>query len=99
MSGNASHSPRASLKSARRCRGQDRQRAADTDGHGLDTAASSIGSGRLAQLRARGVEVVLVSSGAVAAGMQRLGLSQRPHALHELQAHGRRRADGSGAGL
>jgi len=33
-----------------------------------------------------GREVVLVSSGAVAAGMQRLGWKRRPHALHELQA-------------
>src|SRR5688572_25342913 len=33
-----------------------------------------------------GREVVLVSSGAIAAGMQRLGWKKRPHALHELQA-------------
>jgi glutamate 5-kinase len=41
---------------------------------------------QLARLRGRGVEVVLVTSGAVAAGMQRLGRRVRPHALHELQA-------------
>ena len=37
-------------------------------------------------LRARGCEVILVSSGAVAAGLARLGISQRPSALDELQA-------------
>jgi glutamate 5-kinase len=30
--------------------------------------------------------VLLVSSGAIAAGMQRLGWTTRPHAMHELQA-------------
>jgi glutamate 5-kinase len=53
---------------------------------GLDTTAIAGWVGQIAQLRARGIEVVLVSSGAVAAGMQRLGFSSRPHALHELQA-------------
>jgi glutamate 5-kinase len=41
---------------------------------------------QLAALRADGREVLLVSSGAIAAGMQRLGWSARPHAMHELQA-------------
>lgn len=41
---------------------------------------------QIAELRARGVEVVLVTSGAVAVGMQRMSLRKRPHALHELQA-------------
>lgn len=56
------------------------------NGLGLDVAAITAWVGQIAQLRARGVEVVLVSSGAVAAGMQRLGFTVRPHALHELQA-------------
>ncbi len=56
------------------------------NGLGLDTAAITGWVEQIAQLRARGIEVVLVSSGAVAAGMQRLGFSSRPHALHELQA-------------
>ena len=38
------------------------------------------------QLRERGCEVVLVSSGAVAAGIVRLGWNSRPHLLHKLQA-------------
>ena len=41
---------------------------------------------QMAALRHGDREVVLVSSGAVAAGMVRLGWSQRPHALHDLQA-------------
>ncbi len=41
---------------------------------------------QIAQVRADGREVLLVSSGAIAAGMQRLGWAARPHAIHELQA-------------
>ena len=37
---------------------------------------------QMAHLRQQGMEVVLVSSGAVAEGMCRLGWQQRPHALH-----------------
>jgi glutamate 5-kinase len=56
------------------------------NGVGLDVPAITAWVGQIAALRARGLEVVLVSSGAVAAGMQRLGFKARPHALHELQA-------------
>jgi glutamate 5-kinase len=41
---------------------------------------------QIAMLQQSGREVVLVSSGAIAAGMQRLGWSKRPHAMHALQA-------------
>jgi len=41
---------------------------------------------QIAALRASGREVLLVSSGAIAAGMQRLGWKERPHAMHDLQA-------------
>ncbi|GIK46366.1 MAG: glutamate 5-kinase [Betaproteobacteria bacterium] len=41
---------------------------------------------QIARLREDGREVLLVSSGAIAAGMQRLGWTARPHAMHELQA-------------
>ena len=41
---------------------------------------------QIARLREDGREVLLVSSGAIAAGMQRLGWASRPHAMHELQA-------------
>jgi glutamate 5-kinase len=53
---------------------------------GLDEAALSHWAGQIAELRGMGREVVLVSSGAIAAGMQRLGWKKRPHALHQLQA-------------
>jgi glutamate 5-kinase len=56
------------------------------DGQGLNSDGIHDWAAQIAQLRGRGLEVVLVSSGAVAAGMQRLGRSTRPHALHELQA-------------
>ncbi|MGV2481247.1 UNVERIFIED_CONTAM: glutamate 5-kinase, partial [Salmonella enterica subsp. enterica serovar Weltevreden] len=41
---------------------------------------------QIAALRRQGKEIVLVSSGAVAEGMARLGLKKRPAELHELQA-------------
>jgi len=41
---------------------------------------------QLAAIRSRGIEVVLVSSGAVAAGCRKLGWRSRPDAVHELQA-------------
>lgn len=55
-------------------------------GRGLDT--SSIGNwvAQMADLRQRGLDMILVSSGSVAEGMSRLGWTKRPHALHELQA-------------
>lgn len=56
------------------------------DGKGLDTAAIEEWVAQMAVLRQRGIELVLVSSGAVAAGMTRLGWSQRPTAVHQLQA-------------
>ena len=40
----------------------------------------------IAELTKSGYEIILVSSGAVAEGMSRLGWQKRPHALHELQA-------------
>jgi len=42
--------------------------------------------GELAGLRRRGYELVLVSSGAVAAGMARLGLTERPKTVPQKQA-------------
>ncbi|HXF66401.1 MAG TPA: glutamate 5-kinase [Burkholderiales bacterium] len=56
------------------------------EGRGLDLAALTRWAGEVAELRRAGREVVLVSSGAIAAGIQRLGWKRRPRALHELQA-------------
>ena len=86
MSGNASNSPRASFKSARRVVVKIGSALLTRDGQGLNNDGIQNWVAQLAQFRARGVETVLVTSGAVAAGMQRLGRHQRPHALHELQA-------------
>src|SRR5688572_19608105 len=56
------------------------------EGQGLDREALARWAQQIAALRHEGREVVLVSSGAIAEGMQRLGWKRRPHALHELQA-------------
>lgn len=56
------------------------------DGKGLDKAAIAVWVKQIADLVKRGHEVVLVSSGAVAAGITRLGWRTRPSAVHELQA-------------
>ena len=56
------------------------------DGRGLDVAAIARWAAQIAQLRTQGRRCILVSSGAIAEGLQRLGWAKRPHALHELQA-------------
>ena len=56
------------------------------EGSGLDLEAIARLAGQIAALRALKRRCVLVSSGAIAAGVQRLGWSSRPHAMHELQA-------------
>jgi glutamate 5-kinase len=55
-------------------------------GEGLDASAIARWAAQIARLRQAGRDVVLVSSGAIAEGMQRLGWNRRPHAMHELQA-------------
>ena len=56
------------------------------NGEGLDRAAIAAWAGQIAKLVKNGRQVVLVSSGAVAEGMQRLGWKKRPVAVNELQA-------------
>ncbi|MFT0212585.1 glutamate 5-kinase [Pseudomonas sp. F1_0610] len=56
------------------------------DGKGLDRQAMAIWVQQMVALRQAGIDLVLVSSGAVAAGMSRLGWTSRPSAIHELQA-------------
>ncbi len=56
------------------------------NGEGLDTRAIEEWARQIAELREHGREVVLVSSGAIACGMQRLGWQKRPSAVHDLQA-------------
>jgi len=55
-------------------------------GRGLDHQALAGWSEQIAALKQQGREVALVSSGAIAEGMQRLGWKVRPNSLHDLQA-------------
>ena len=56
------------------------------EGRGLDQAAIAAWADQITRLRHHGRQVVLVSSGAVAEGMQRLGWKKRPTVVNELQA-------------
>ncbi|WP_310609711.1 glutamate 5-kinase [Limnohabitans sp.] len=56
------------------------------EGRGLDEQAIGEWCRQLSALVRDGREVIMVSSGAIAEGMKRLGWSTRPQALHELQA-------------
>ena len=55
-------------------------------GTGLDLDALGNWARQIAALNASNHQVVLVSSGAIAEGMQRLGWSARPTSIHDLQA-------------
>jgi len=59
---------------------------ADKQGGGLNETGIADWVAQIARLAGEGRELLLVSSGAVAAGMQRLGWTERPHAVHDLQA-------------
>ncbi|MBY0339828.1 MAG: glutamate 5-kinase [Rhodocyclaceae bacterium] len=56
------------------------------NGAGLSEQFITNLAAQMAALREQGKEVLLVTSGAIAAGMQRLGWATRPSAMHELQA-------------
>ncbi len=56
------------------------------EGRGLDAVAISRWAAQVAALRGAGCQVLLVSSGAIAEGMKRLGWARRPQEVHELQA-------------
>ena len=56
------------------------------EGRGLDQAAIGEWCRQLAALVREGRELIMVSSGAIAEGMKRLGWHTRPHEIHELQA-------------
>ncbi|HVE48450.1 MAG TPA: glutamate 5-kinase [Casimicrobiaceae bacterium] len=55
-------------------------------GRGIDHDAVARWAREVAELASVGRELVVVSSGAIAEGMQRLGWAHRPRAIHELQA-------------
>ena len=56
------------------------------EGRGVDAEAVGNWCRQMSALAAEGREVVMVSSGAIAEGMKRLGWAQRPKEIHELQA-------------
>ena len=81
----AEHRP-ALLRSARRIVVKVGSSLVTNEGRGVDAAAIGNWCRQLAALAAQGREVVMVSSGAIAEGMKRLGWTIRPHELPELQA-------------
>ncbi len=74
------------LKSARRIVVKVGSSLVTNEGRGIDAEAVGNWCRQLAALAAQGRELVMVSSGAVAEGMKRLGWRTRPTELHELQA-------------
>jgi glutamate 5-kinase len=80
------NTPRRQLGEARRWVVKIGSALITRDGRGLNRQAIGGWAEQIAALREQGKQLVLVSSGAVAEGMVRLGWRRRPHALHELQA-------------
>src|SRR5258706_3748314 len=74
------------LKNARRIGSKVGSSLVTNDGRGIDADAVGKWCRQMAMLAAQGREVVMVSSGAVAEGMKRLGWATRPKEIHELQA-------------
>lgn len=79
-------SKRDQIKKSKRCVIKIGSALLTNDGAGLNMTGIATWVEQISSLRKRGVEVVLVSSGAVAEGMSRLGINKRPESLHELQA-------------
>ena len=76
----------SALKTARRAVVKVGSSLVTNEGRGLDAQAISRWAHQIATLRAQGRQIVLVSSGAIAEGMLRLGWTRRPQQIHELQA-------------
>ncbi len=79
-------SPSVVLRDARRIVVKVGSSLVTNDGRGLDEAAIGEWCRQMAHLIREGREVIMVSSGAIAEGMKRLGWSTRPKAIQELQA-------------
>ena len=77
---------RTALLSARRIVVKVGSTLVTNEGRGLDPSAIERWAEQIAGLMADGREVLLVSSGAIAEGMLRLGWSKRPHQIDQLQA-------------
>ncbi len=74
------------LKSARRIVVKVGSSLVTNEGRGVDAEAVGNWCRQMAELARGGREVLMVSSGAIAEGMKRLGWARRPKELHELQA-------------
>jgi glutamate 5-kinase len=74
------------LKHARRVVVKVGSSLVTNEGRGVDADAIGNWCRQLAALAKQGREVIMVSSGAIAEGMKRLGWRARPRELHELQA-------------
>jgi len=74
------------LKDARRIVVKVGSSLVTNEGRGVDAEAIGNWCRQLAVLAAGGRQVVMVSSGAIAEGMKRLGWATRPKEIHELQA-------------
>jgi glutamate 5-kinase len=79
-------SPQSVIASASRLVAKVGSSLVTNDGQGIDREAVAHWARQIAALRAQGKQVVLVSSGAIAEGMARLGWAKRPTLMHELQA-------------
>lgn len=77
---------RADLKQVRCCVIKIGSAVLTDNGRGLNRAAINDWVEQISELKSRGIDVIVVSSGSVAEGMVRLGWTSRPHALQELQA-------------
>jgi len=77
---------RADLKRAKCCVIKIGSAVLTDNGQGLNRVAIDNWVAQISELKSRGIAVIVVSSGSVAEGMVRLGWSERPHALQELQA-------------
>ena len=76
----------SALKNARRIVVKVGSSLVTNEGRGVDALAVGNWCRQMAVLAAQGREVVMVSSGAIAEGMKRLGWATRPKEIHELQA-------------
>lgn len=74
------------LKDARRIVVKVGSSLVTNEGRGVDAEAIGNWCRQLAALAGQGRELVMVSSGAIAEGMKRLGWATRPKEVHELQA-------------
>ena len=86
MTGAAGQSDRLLLTDARRWVIKVGSALLTNDGRGLDASVVKMLADQLVALRSQGRDVVLVSSGAIVAGLARLNLTERPREVHLSQA-------------